>query len=148
MLNKSDIEKLVNDHLEGTDKFLVEVVVSPANLVEVYVDGDRGITISECVAISRAVESAYDRDVEDYELRVSSPGLDRPFTLMRQYQKYLNRGIRVELTDGTKFCGTLLAMDEHGIRLRPHEAKKGKESAELEWSFKLIKKARPEISFK
>ena len=84
MLNKVKIEEIVLNHLEGSDKFLVDIEISSTNVIDVYVDGDNGISIGECVQVSRLIESAFDRDEEDYELRVSSPGLDSPFKLLKQ----------------------------------------------------------------
>ncbi len=74
---------------------MVEVSVNKKNVINVIVDGDEGMPISECVAVSRQIEGRYDRDEEDYELKVSSAGLDRPFKLLMQYKNYVGKEIVV-----------------------------------------------------
>ncbi|MCB0806506.1 MAG: ribosome assembly cofactor RimP [Bacteroidales bacterium] len=147
MLAKEKIEKLVDDHLNGTDKFLVEVVVSSTNVIDVFVDGDQGITISDCVKISRFIEEKLNRDTEDFELRVSSPGLSRPFKMLRQYRRYLGKGIIVELADGSKLQGVLSQVDENEIKMELKQGKK-KELKKETIPFDQIEAAKPQISFK
>lgn len=148
MLNKKKIESIVNNHLEGTDKFLVGIDVSSTNVVDVFVDGDHGISIGECVKISRLIESSLDRDQEDFELRVSSPGLDKPFKLLRQYRKYIGKNIRIDLKEGKPMKVKLLEVDEEGIHIERSAGKKGKEVITEKISFRDLKSAKPEISFK
>jgi ribosome maturation factor RimP len=148
MLDKTKIESMVNDYLQGSDKFLVGIDLSSTNVIDVFVDGDEGISIGECVKISRLIESAFDREEEDYELRVSSPGLDTPFKLLRQFQKYIGRNIRIERADGTKFKGKLLEADDLTIKLEKRVGKKGEETQVEVISMDDIKTAKPEISFK
>ncbi|MCB2219400.1 MAG: ribosome assembly cofactor RimP [Bacteroidetes bacterium] len=148
MLDKTKIESIVNDYLQGSDKFLVGIDLSSTNVIDVFVDGDEGISIGECVKISRLIESAFDREEEDYELRVSSPGLDKPFKLLRQYKKYIGRDVRVEKTDGSKLKGKLLDADESTIKLEKRVGKKGENTMIEAISMADIKAAKPEISFK
>lgn len=139
---------MLNEHLAGTDKFLVDVDVSSVNIIDVFVDGDQGISIGECVRISRFIESNFDREAEDFELRVSSPGLDKPFKMLRQYKKYINRDIKVELADGEKFKGKLLAVNDTEIEIERSQGRKSKEVMKAVIPYDLIKAAKPEILFK
>jgi ribosome maturation factor RimP len=148
MIDKAKIETVVCDLLQGTDKFLVEVDVSATNIIDIYIDGDQGISIGECASLSRQIESEFDREQEDYELRVSSPGLDKPFKLYRQYKKYVGRPIRVELKDGQRWKGILIHLDEDGIELERVIEKKKKETVKEIIPFDLLKMAKPEIVFK
>ena len=145
MLDKSKIEKIVNESLSESDKFLVEAFVSSSNVVDVFLDGDNGISIQECVKISRLIESSFDREVEDYELRVSSPGLNRPFKLIRQFKKYLDREIEVIDQEDKKVTGKLVSVSEEGFELERKMGKKGKEVAVQEYLFESIKEAKPFI---
>ena len=147
MLDKNEIEEIVNKSITGTDKFLVDISVSSTNVVEVFVDGDNGISIQECVKISRLIESSFDRDVEDYELRVSSPGLNKPFKMIRQYKKYVNREIEVVNNDDKKVKGVLKSVSENGFELEQKKGKKRKESVLEEYLFDDIKEAKPLIGF-
>ncbi|MCD4731109.1 MAG: ribosome assembly cofactor RimP [Bacteroidales bacterium] len=147
MLDKTKIEKIVNESVTGTDKFLVDISVSSANVVDVFVDGDKGISIQECVKISRLIESSFDREVEDYELRVSSPGLSKPFKMIRQYKKYLNREIEIINNDDKKIKGVLKSVSENGFELERKKDKKGKEIILEEYLFDGIKVAKPFVGF-
>ncbi len=147
MLDKNEIEEIVNKSITGTDKFLVDISVSSTNVVEVFVDGDNGISIQECVKISRLIESSFDRDVEDYELRVSSPGLNKPFKMIRQYKKYVNREIEVVNNDDKKVKGVLKSVSENGFELERKKGKKEKERVLEEYLFDNIKEAKPFVGF-
>jgi ribosome maturation factor RimP len=81
------------------------------------VDKPEGITIEECVRISRAIESGLNRETEDFELEVSSPGLTEPFKVMEQYRKNVGRQVDVVKCDGLKISGLLQHVDEEGIVL-------------------------------
>lgn len=147
MLDKTKIEAIVNEHVEGTDKFLVDISVSAGNVVDIFVDGDEGISIKECVKISRLIEAGFDREIEDYELRVSSAGLTKPFKLLRQYKKYLNREIEVADLENKKILGILKSISESGFELELKKGKKNKEVVLKEFSFDAIKGAKPYIGF-
>lgn len=148
MLNKDKIATIVEKFIGGTDKFLVEVVVSKGNVIDVFVDGDDGITINECAKISRHVESCFDRDLEDFELRVSSPGIDKPFKLRRQYGRYIDREIKLVLRDGSKVSGRLLEYSDDGLSLECLVDPKKKTVEVREFSFDEVKQGKPVISFK
>ncbi len=121
------------------DLFLVEVVVSPANEVEVIVDGDGSVSIDQCVALSRALEQRFDREQEDFELTVSSAGIGRPLKLLRQYKKLLGKPVEVVLKDGRKVIGDLDKADESGIGV-------SYEAMELPEGEKRKKKVRKTVS--
>lgn len=148
MIDKNKIIGLVEDELENSEYFLVEVDVNSSNVINVFVDGDSGITIHECVKISRLIEGTFDREEEDYELRVSSPGLDKPFRKLRQYHKYLNRDIKLLTQTDEKIEGKLIRFDETELDIEILEGKKLKELKVLTFPLNEIKEARPVISFK
>lgn len=148
VMNKNDIETVVNSYLEGKIAFLVEVEVRKGNVINVYIDSDNGVNIKECVDITRLIESKFDRDKEDYELRVSSPGLDRPFKLLRQYNKYVGHEIIVLVNDNRKMEGELMSLSDEGIELLIKTGKKASDQKTERLLFTEIKEAMPAISFK
>lgn len=150
MIDKKKIEDVVNQCLEGSDKYLIDVEVSQGNIIEVIIDGDNDISIDDCVELSRYIEGRFDRERDDFELRVSSAGLNRPFDNLRQYRKYLNRPVEVITGDSSKLSGILLDVNEEGIDLEHHKQKgRGKtERQVIRLSFEDIKKAKPGISFR
>ena len=117
MVEKQKIQELVEEFVSGTGLFLVSVKVSNANRIIVLADKNEGITIDDCATIHRHIENGLDRDKEDFELQVSSPGLDMPFVVMEQY--YKNEGRKVEVTDneGSKFIGNLKNVTGGGFEL-------------------------------
>jgi ribosome maturation factor RimP len=148
-MNISSITNLVEEHLAGSDKFLVEVFIKPINRIYVFIDGDQGVTISDCVALSRHIESSLDRETEDFELNVSSSGADYPITLPRQYLKNTGRSLNVTMNDERVINGKLEAVGETGITLITKGDKKKKLPPEtLSLPFTEIKESKVIISFK
>jgi len=124
MIEKIKILELVNQALEGGDKFLVSLKITPDNRIYVDIDGDNGVTIDDCIELSRAIESQLDRDVEDFALDVSSAGADQPLKLTRQLVKNIGREVEAVTFDGQKTVGELTAADEESITLRTAGTKK------------------------
>jgi ribosome maturation factor RimP len=93
------IKELVDRHLSGTDRFLVDVLIKPGNRIYVFIDGDHGVTIDDCVKISRMLEAELDREREDFELNVSSSGADQPLRMPRQYPKNIGRSLHIKLAE-------------------------------------------------
>ncbi len=154
MADKAKIEEFVLQELEE-GMFLVEVNVSPSNLIQVYVDSYDGLTIDKCVAISRSIEQKLDRDSEDFELQVSSPGLSEPFKVKEQYLKNIGREVEVVKPDGEKLEGELLEANDEGFLLKTAkrekvEGHKKKQLIVKEHQFKYgeIKSAKVVVSFK
>jgi ribosome maturation factor RimP len=79
MIDKESIVREIETALLDTDRFIVEVKVKAGNRITVLLDSDTQITIADCVAVNRHIESVFDREVEDYELTVSSSGIDQPY---------------------------------------------------------------------
>jgi ribosome maturation factor RimP len=109
--------------------FLVEVRIKPTQNIKVFLDGDSGITIEKCVQVNRAlykkIEEAGIYPDGDFSLEVSSPGLDEPLKLIRQYKKNLGRKVEVQFLDGSTKEGRLVEVGEDGIII---EESKGKSS--------------------
>ncbi len=148
-MNLVDITRLVTEHLAGTDKFLVEAFIKPINRIYIFIDGDNGVKISDCVALSRYIESQLDRETDDFELNVSSSGADQPIRLPRQYMKNIGRSLQVKLSGENIITGKLKAVDEKGITLLTEGDKKKKKDPEiLNIIFEEIKESKVIISFK
>jgi len=149
MLNVAEISKMLEAHLKGTDKFLVEVLVKPGNRIYIFIDGDHGVTIDDCVKVSRFLESGFDREQEDFELNVSSAGADHPITMPRQYTKNIGRQLHIKQKEGNELKGKLLAADDKGITLELKGDKKAKSPAVIvSIEHENIQEAKVIISFK
>jgi ribosome maturation factor RimP len=143
------IKTLIEQQLEGSDKFLVDFVVKPANRIAVFIDGDQGITIDDCRMLSRAIESRFDKDQEDYELTVSSAGLDQPLKMFRQYKKNIGRDLEIIDQQGSKFEGVLVSVSDDSIELEHYAPKNKKEEKKTNTilRFSEIKSAKVIIKF-
>jgi ribosome maturation factor RimP len=126
MLSEQKIKELVELYITEKGHFLVDVKVSPFNKINVFVDNNNGIAVSDCAELSRFIESNLNRDEEDFELEVSSPGLDQPFKVLNQYRKYIGRKVDVVTKEGQKITGQLIAANEQGIELQEQLKKKVK----------------------
>lgn len=107
MIDKTAIASFVEQALEGTDLYLVDVRVTASNEIKIEVDSDTSVDIDECVELSRKIEAAFSRDEEDYELEVGSAGITSPLKVARQYKKYIGREMEVVAADGKKYKGLL-----------------------------------------
>ena len=140
--------------IEGKEGFyLVEIKVSATNAIKVFIDNDKHIVIADCIAVSRFIEKNLDREVEDYELEVSSPGMDQPFRVFRQYIKAIGRTVKVIEKNGTETEGILKTATEESIGVEIEAKKKNKkQEAEpaktVNISISNIKEIKKTITFK
>lgn len=145
MIQKTVITDLALAAIDKNEEmFLVNVKISPTNKITVLIDTYSGVTIDECVALHRYIEEHLNRDEEDFELQVSSPGLGAKFLVIEQY--YKSQGETVEITDedGNIERGTLKEVDEQGIIL---EITKNKENFDKSYLFGDIKKTVLVVDF-
>ena len=145
MIEKTLISTLVEEALQDTDLFLVEVKVKPSNVIEVYVDSDSAVNIDQCVAISRYVEGKLDRDAEDFELSVFSWGLSGALKLDRQLQKYLGKDVEVKTKEQGKFQGKLVRFDAEKVEITPAPKKTSKKKPAEETANLLLDRKTTEI---
>jgi len=150
MADKEYIRGLVEEFVKGTGIFLVAVKVSSANRITVLADKNEGITIDECVGIHRHIENNLDRDKEDFELQVSSPGLDLPFGVIEQYYKNEGRKVEVIDNDGLKLTGILKNVTAGGFEIETEVKIKGKpkELKDISFNFDQVKTTRVILTIK
>ncbi|MDR2963352.1 MAG: ribosome assembly cofactor RimP [Bacteroidales bacterium] len=154
-ITQARIEQLVEQFIEGSDLFLVEVNVSPAAVITVAIDSEQGVDIDRCVALSRHIEGNLNREEEDFELTVASAGLSEPLKVHRQYVKNVGRNVAIVLTNGEKYIGKLTEVTPESITIEYEETvktepkgKKKKVQTQKNLTFTSIKKASIEISVK
>ncbi|CAH0171621.1 MULTISPECIES: ribosome assembly cofactor RimP [unclassified Pedobacter] len=115
--------------------FLVEVKMLPNNKLIIHVDGDEGISIQDCVAISRHVGFHLEEEnaiEQAYNLEVSSPGVGEPLKLIRQYNKNIGRTVSIKLKEGLKKEGKLLAVTENNLLIEESVKEKGKKAVTIQ----------------
>lgn len=154
MIDKNELRAFVEDRLKDSDYFLTDLRITPANEITVEIDSLIPGDIEECVILSRAIEEAFDRDVEDYELEVGTAGLTSPLKVRRQYDKYVGRDLEVLTSDGRKLHGMLRSVSDDGIVLAVQQKVKKEgvkkpviETLEIPLPFSGIKKAVYDLKF-
>lgn len=154
MIEQERVIQLVKEKLDDS-MFIVDISVNEHNVIQVYIDSFEGLTIDQCIAVSRHVEHSFDRETEDFELQVSSPGLTENFKVAEQYIKYIGRAITVKTRENGKLEGTILDADREKIVLETSTREKleGSKKKQLivkqhQLTYDEITSAKPVISFK
>lgn len=149
MISKEEISSVINQKLSSSELFLIDVFIKPGNRILVLIDGDNGVSVSDCMNLSRYIASVFDRDTEDYELEVSSAGIGQPLSQIRQFRKNTGRKLKVVLNDGSKYHGILTASGKETLTLTIPANKRKKEEEQIkELNYADIKEAKVEVSFK
>jgi len=156
MIDKKKVEELVNSRISELDNglFVVDVSVSSNSVITVELDKwNGGVSVEDCLSVSRNVEHNLDRETNDFELTVSSAGLDRPLRVKAQYEKNIGRLIDVTLKDGTKYSGILKTTYPEGIDVdivkKVSKTKKNEQITEtIRMNYDTIKEAKLVISIK
>lgn len=126
MITTATIALITEEHTQGTGLFPVKVSIGAGNGIHVLLDGDQGVTIADCVSLSKFIESRLDREQEDYSLEVSSYGVGNPLLMPRQYMKNLGRKVVIQTRGGEMLSGRISAANEEGVELTlPKTGKKG-----------------------
>jgi len=151
------IRDLAQSVLTDESHFIVDVIFSgkhgPSKKMLVIVDGDKGVTIDDCTSVSRQLSAILDEtnliEEEHYLLEVSTPGLDHPLKLKRQFKKNVGRSLKVHMQDKSILQGKMTAADEDKITL-DEEVKEGKkiEIKPREIPYSDMEKAFVLVSFK
>jgi len=158
MITKKLVTELAEERMAERDNglFIVELTISSRNVIRLELDKhEGGVTVEDCVSVSRNIEHNLDRESQDFELHVSSAGLDKPLRVHAQYVKNVGRGLELNLKSGEHTEGTLTEVKDDSIVItneekREIEGKKKKETVEVqrEIPFVDIVEARIVISFK
>lgn len=158
MISKQKVKELAEERIKDRDErlFIVELTISSTNVIRLELDKTEGnVSIEDCMSVSRNIEHNLDREDADFELSVSSAGLDKPLRVHAQYVKNIGRDLDVKLKTKEKVTGTLISVDEVGFVLQREEkqAIEGKKKKELvvienKIAFSDINEAKIVISFK
>ena len=126
MIDKTELEKVINEALEGSKMFLVTLKVSKDNIIDVALDSDEDITIDDCVEVSRKMNELLDADPtiggdDGYIFEVSSPGLGRVLKKDKHFEKALGQDVDIKtykpINGAKEFTGTLKAFDKESFTI-------------------------------
>ena len=154
MLKKETLVQLVKDYISKNESiFLVDLILTRSNQIEILIDSFTGISIKNCISLSRHIESSLDREVCDFSLQVASAGLSEPFKVFKQYKKSVGKDVNVFLKNGQELIGKIIdAKEGQGIMLETSTNKKqGKKKLQIieqqSLSFEQIDRTKVVISF-
>lgn len=149
----AQIRGLVEKALEGDPAlFLVDVRIKPTNNIKVFVDGDQGVSIETCVSVNRKLYKQLEEmgmyPAGDFSLEVSSPGLDEPLKMHRQYQKNVGRHVEIVKVQGEVIGGVLKQVGVDSIEVEETRGKnKKKETVVHTIPFDQIKTTKIQVVF-
>lgn len=121
MISKEKVLGLINEKIEekGNKYFLVDLKISGSNKIMIEIDHEENpVSIDDCIQFSRQVEHNLDREIEDFELEVSSSGLSNPFKVKKQYVKNIGRTVKVLTKEGKAIEGELTYADDDKIKVK------------------------------
>jgi len=152
---KEKVKKLLDQALEENKSlFLIDFSITNGNQIRVIIDGDQGVTVKDCIAVSRAIEHNIDREETDFSLDVASAGVSEPLSIPRQYLKNIGRKLKVKTKNQEVIEGELTKADENEIELQwkvrePKPIGKGKVTVQKEvvLEYKEIEEATVMIIF-
>lgn len=153
-MDQKKIKDIIEEALQENETlFLIDFKISENNKIQVTVDGDNGVPLSECIRISRSINDTFDREEEDYSLEVTTPDIAHPLKEKRQYIKNINRILKVKIAT-EELEGTLVEANQEQIVLmwkarEPKPVGKGKVTVEktVTLEYKDIKEAKVKIVF-
>ncbi|MBA3705482.1 MAG: ribosome assembly cofactor RimP [Bacteroidetes bacterium] len=154
MITIEKVRKLAEEKIAESTNFIVDISIRPGNNITILLDNEAGVSISDCVAMSRHIESSLDREIDDFELNVMSPGLTEPFKILRQYTKNIGKQVDVLTKENKKLTGKLISVKEEGIvlEIKSKERIEGKKAKQIvinniNLTFNQIKQTKVVISF-
>jgi ribosome maturation factor RimP len=155
MISKETVNQIVDEFLLDSELYLVDLKITPDNRILIEIDSFESISLDDCVALNRFIESKLDRDTEDYELEVSSAGLTEPFKVLNQYIKNIGQEVEIITREGQKMNGILQEANQDHFsveiqkNVRPEGAKRKMLVAESHYfSYPQIKSTKLIITFK
>ena len=152
---RDKVTELLERALEKNDSlFLIDLSISKSNQIHVIIDGDNGVSVKDCIAVSREIEHNLDREEYDFSLEVASAGVSEPLTIPRQYKKNVGRKLKIKTLAGEDVEGVLSIANQNEIKLQwkarePKPIGKGKVTVNKEavLNYKDIAEAKVMITF-
>ncbi len=158
MISKKVVAALIYERIEELDNglFVVSLDISSTNRISVELDKHvGGVSVKDCMSVSRNVEHNLDREEQDFELHVSSAGLDQGLRVYAQYKKNVGRDVKVKLHEGGKVEGKMIEATPEKITIQTTrkeriEGRKKKETIVEDLVFEMdkVKETKIVISFK
>ena len=155
MIDKQNIQNLIDEKLQGTGYELITLKISAQNEILVEVDKLEGVDLEFCAELNHYLVEQLDASgVDDYALEVGSVSLTAPFVTKMQYQKHLNHDVEVLAADGKKYRGTLVSVDNESFAIDTEvmvvvegKKRKQKEIQTLTFTYAAVKYTKYDLKF-
>ena len=155
MISVETVRDLIEEKIQNTSFYILDIKISNKNQINVEIENDQPVSITDCVEIAKFVENRLDREAEDFALQVSSFGVDKPLKHFRQYIKNIGREVEVILLEGKIEKGVLIKADQESFTIE-YKAKEKKENSkknvivtkQRQLQYGETKETRIKISFK
>ncbi|MDX5321666.1 MAG: ribosome assembly cofactor RimP, partial [Bacteroidota bacterium] len=151
----AQIKQFAEEAIEDPQYFVVEVITeNNGRMIKVLLDGDEGIPIAVCSQVSRRVSVRVDEEIPDevgaFTIEVSSPGVDRPLKMERQYAKHFGRSLAFIDENGVRKEGKLVGLNEGTLQIEETIKEKGKKAQQVLNAYKVEQISDPKVvvSFK
>ena len=151
MLLKEEIKRYASEKALEINGFVVDVNINANNVITIYFDKNNGVLVDDCLIISKYINEKFDKDIDDYELTVCSPGLTNPLKVKQQYIKNIGKEVSVKTIDGKRKTG-ILKKYETDLVLEVLKKKKGSRKdyvlEDITIPLEEIKETKLKINFK
>jgi ribosome maturation factor RimP len=152
---RKKVTELLNRALDNNKSlFLIDFTITESNQIRIIIDGDHGVTVNDCIAVSREIEHNIDREENDFSLEVASAGVSESLVNTRQYIKNLGRKLAIKTKKGEIIEGTLEKANSKEIVIQwkarePKPIGKGKITVQKEMvlDYKDIVEAKVMVTF-
>jgi ribosome maturation factor RimP len=148
MINKEQISQLATTAIAELDVYIADILVKSDNRIFVFLEADGPVHIEDCIIVSKFIENSLDRDVEDFEINVSSYGATQPLKFPRQYIKNIGRDIEITLKDESEIIGEIKGANDEEVTVMVVPKKKKDPSHLCNIKYNEIIEAKIMISFK
>jgi ribosome maturation factor RimP len=155
MISEEIVRQLIEEKIQNTEFYILDLKISSNNQINLEIESDKPVSITDCVEIAKFVENRLDREAEDFALQVSSSGVDKPLKHYRQYIKNIGREADVKLLDGKKEKGLIKEANQENFTIE-YKSKEKKENSkkkiivtkQQQINYNEVKETKIKISFK
>lgn len=147
-LHEKELREMVEQYLEGTSLFLTGIQIKPGDTIVITIDSDTSVSVNDCEQLHRFLLRQLGNVALNYDITVSSHGLNNPLVVHRQFQKYTGKQLSIQTHTGEKFKGKLMKADEQHIIIEVFSSdKKNTSTKVLTLPYSEISRALPLIEF-
>ena len=117
-ITKEAIYQAVEEKIKDSDFFISDISILPNNKIIVEIDTKNGVSIENCIELSKFISAKFEDEIDNYELEVASAGISQPFKVIQQFEKFLGKEVEVLTNKGEKLIGTLISVNNDNFTIQ------------------------------